>query len=74
MPATVVANRPANCVRQAADRAEQILDEIRENFSRIRHQSEDEDFFVTFSCGVACYPSHEEEGELEELEVAPAEY
>ena len=36
--------------------AMRILDEIRENFSHIRHQAENDEFFVTFSCGVAGYP------------------
>ncbi len=46
--------------------AEQILNEIRENFSQIRHQSEDGEFFVTLSCGIACYPDYTGEGELAE--------
>ena len=44
--------------------AEQILDEIRENFSRIRHHAEEGEFYVTFSCGLACYPGCQDEDEL----------
>lgn len=40
--------------------AKKIMDEIRENFGRVRHNSEDQDFYVTFSCGVASYPEIEE--------------
>lgn len=47
---------PENAVR--------ILDEIRENFSRVRHQAEDNEFFVTFSCGIASYPSFDHPDEL----------
>lgn len=36
--------------------AKKIMDEIRENFSRIKQQSETDEFCVTFSCGIACYP------------------
>ncbi len=39
------------------DDAATIMDEIRENFSKVRHQSEIEPFHVTFSCGIAEYPS-----------------
>ena len=38
------------------ENAECVLNEIRENFSRVRHQAVDEEFFVTFSCGIASYP------------------
>ena len=38
------------------ENAERVLNEIRENFSRVRHQAVDEEFFVTFSCGIASYP------------------
>ena len=37
--------------------AKKIIDEIRENFSQIKQQSDKEEFFVTFSCGIACYPN-----------------
>ncbi len=37
-----------------------ILDGIREDFSHVRHYSEHTDFSVTFSCGVADYPTFED--------------
>jgi diguanylate cyclase (GGDEF)-like protein len=37
-----------------SEHAFRIMDEIRDNFFRIRHQSEKSDFFVSFSCGIAC--------------------
>jgi diguanylate cyclase (GGDEF)-like protein len=33
-----------------------LMDEIREAFARIRQQSDDKEFSVTFSCGIATYP------------------
>ncbi len=35
----------------------QVLDKIRQDFAKIRHQSEQGDFFVTISIGIAEYPS-----------------
>lgn len=48
----------------STDYAESILNEIRENFSKISHQSEDGEFFVTFSCGIASYPTYKDANEL----------
>ena len=39
---------------------ERILNEVRNNFSRIHHQAEDEEFFVTFSCGIACFSAFQD--------------
>jgi diguanylate cyclase (GGDEF)-like protein len=39
-----------------ADTAEQVLDEIRIGFSQLHHRTSDQDFAVTFSCGVAEFP------------------
>ena len=36
--------------------AVEIMDEIRENFSRVLHHAEHKEFSVTFSCGVASFP------------------
>jgi len=36
-----------------------FLNGIREDFSRIRHSSDIEDFYTTFSCGVASFPDYE---------------
>jgi len=37
------------------DGARQVLDSIRESFSRLHQQAGDKEFTVTFSCGVACW-------------------
>ncbi len=47
-----------------AEHARQILDEIRENFSQIRHQAEEGEFYATFSCGLAGFPGYPNEGEF----------
>lgn len=39
-----------------ADSALIILDEIRANFSGIKHQSDGREFYSTFSCGIAAFP------------------
>ncbi len=43
-----------------AETASSIMNEIRENFSRIRQQADGEEFFVTFSCGVSSFPEIQE--------------
>lgn len=48
----------------SAETAATIMNEIRENFSHIRQQSEGEEFFVTFSCGIACYPEIKDAGAI----------
>ena len=40
------------------ENAKRVMDEVRENFSRIKHKSDGEDFYVTFSCGIACFPEY----------------
>jgi diguanylate cyclase (GGDEF)-like protein len=35
-----------------------IMDEIRENFGRIRHVAKNATFYVSFSCGIASYPKY----------------
>ena len=45
-------------------KAMRMIDEIRENFSRVRYQSGSVGFSVTFSCGIAEYPQY---GTMEEL-------
>ncbi len=47
-----------------ADQAFTIMDEIRDNFSRVIHHAEKETFQVTFSCGIASYPEVTTPGEL----------
>ncbi|TVR91636.1 MAG: diguanylate cyclase [Spirochaetaceae bacterium] len=36
--------------------AKRLLDDIRESFSHIRHRAGEEEFSVTFSCGIAGFP------------------
>jgi len=38
------------------ENAELIMNKIRESFSQIRQISAEGDFYVTFSCGLACFP------------------
>ncbi|MBN9389349.1 MAG: diguanylate cyclase [Chloroflexi bacterium] len=47
-----------------AANAERILNEIRERFSHIQHQSDKMEFTATFSCGVAAYPLYQDAIEL----------
>ncbi len=44
-------------INTTIDDAAKTMDEIRENFSKVRHQSETGAFHVTFSCGIAEYPA-----------------
>ncbi|MBF0558870.1 MAG: diguanylate cyclase [Nitrospirae bacterium] len=44
--------------------AVKVLDEIRESFLKIGHQKSDQSFTVTFSCGIACFPSFDNATEL----------
>jgi diguanylate cyclase (GGDEF)-like protein len=46
--------------------AVKVMDEIREGFSHVRHQADDHEFFVTFSCGVASFPEYDESTQLNE--------
>ena len=47
--------------------AKKVMDAIRESFSRLHHRSQDKEFVVTFSVGIAEYPRHGEEVELNEV-------
>lgn len=38
--------------------AVRVLDDVRNSFSRIRHQCEQGEFMVTFSCGVSSFPHY----------------
>lgn len=42
------------------DVAQGIVDELRENFGKVKHQANGESFSVTFSCGIAGYPAIED--------------
>ena len=46
--------------------AVKIIDEIRAAFAQIRHQFDDAEFYVTFSCGVASLPPYETANQLSE--------
>lgn len=46
--------------------AEQIMNEIRESFARIRQLFQGREFYVSFSCGIASYPAYTSVGELVE--------
>ena len=39
--------------------ANEIMEELCKGFANVRHQSEEKDFSVTFSCGVASFPDYE---------------
>jgi diguanylate cyclase (GGDEF)-like protein len=51
-------------INTTAEDACTIMDEIRENFSRVRHHAEEQGFYVTFSCGISSYPLFEDSDEL----------
>ena len=40
-------------------RAAELMEELRQAFSRIRFNSKKGDFYCTFSAGIACYPNHD---------------
>lgn len=46
--------------------AKRIIDEIRINFSQIKQQADDEEFYVTFSCGIAGYPDFRDSASINE--------
>lgn len=46
------------------EKAVEIMDEIRENFSRVIHHAEHQEFSVNFSCGVASFPEIRSAGKL----------
>jgi diguanylate cyclase (GGDEF)-like protein len=50
----------------SAERARQIMDEIRRSFSRIRQNAGTVEFTVTLSCGIAEYPTFEHAAEIGE--------
>ncbi len=49
-----------------AENAEKTMNEIRENFSRIRQIAGEKTFHVTLSCGIACMPTFKEAVEISE--------
>ena len=51
-------------INTSLSNAKKIMDEIRENFSQIKQQSDKEEFFVTFSCGLAGFPDFSDPARL----------
>lgn len=47
-----------------AHTAASLIDRIRDGFGKIRHGGDGEEFFVTFSCGIAAYPAIDEPAAL----------
>jgi diguanylate cyclase (GGDEF)-like protein len=47
-----------------AEGAAQLIDRIREGFTKVRHMAGDEEFFVTFSCGIATFPQIDDAARL----------
>lgn len=46
------------------ENAKSVLDEIRTGFAQVHHQSDKNEFTVTFSCGVSSFPAYSEVLEL----------
>ena len=46
--------------------ARRLMDDLRERFSRLRQSNGDQEFTVTFSCGIAAYPGFDTAGGLSE--------
>ena len=42
------------------------MDKVREDFSKMVHDSTDDHFSVTFSCGIAAYPKYDGPGPIGE--------
>jgi diguanylate cyclase (GGDEF)-like protein len=49
-----------------AENATRILDRIRDDFSRAAHEAGEQQFSVTFSCGIASYPDYDGPGPISE--------
>lgn len=43
-----------------------VMEELREGFANLRHQAEDEEFSVTWSCGIASYAGFPTPGQISE--------
>ncbi|MCK4515580.1 MAG: diguanylate cyclase, partial [Spirochaetaceae bacterium] len=46
--------------------AVKVMDKVREDFSKMAHDSGDGQFSVTFSCGIAAYPKYDGPGPIGE--------
>ena len=47
-----------------AENAFKVMEEVRENFALVKHKSNEDEFFVTFSCGIASFTECETPAEL----------
>jgi len=47
-----------------ADNAFRVMEEVRENFALVKHKSDEDEFYVTFSCGIASFSECETPSEL----------
>lgn len=47
-----------------SDTAKKVLDELRKDYEKIIHQSEDKTFKSSFSCGIATFPDYEDGSSL----------
>jgi len=41
-----------------------VMEEVRKNFALVKHKSDDDEFFITFSCGIASFSECETPSEL----------
>ncbi len=53
-----------------ADDAVYLMDEIREGFGKLEHQSNDSDFKVTFSCGICAFDGENQDHMIEYADAA----
>ena len=47
-----------------SENAFRVMEEVRKNFALVRHKSDNREFFVTFSCGIASFSECENPSEL----------
>ncbi|MCF6335286.1 MAG: diguanylate cyclase [Spirochaetales bacterium] len=47
-----------------SDNAYTVMEEVRKNFGLLKHKSENEEFYVTLSCGIASFPKCNSPSEL----------
>ncbi|RLD30401.1 MAG: response regulator receiver protein, partial [Bacteroidetes bacterium] len=47
-----------------ADNAFRVMEEVRKNFALVKHKSDEDEFYVTFSCGIASFSECETPSEL----------
>ncbi|MCK5153640.1 MAG: diguanylate cyclase [Spirochaetales bacterium] len=47
-----------------SENAYRVMEEVRENFALVKHKSDEDEFFITFSCGIASFAECETPSEL----------